>query len=90
MGWMAFTWQTAIFFAAIAALLAGLICAELRWPTRQRKGWLPIATTRGDRAFITLLGSAFVHIGWLAASALWIGWASLLCCLLAWLVMRYG
>ena len=28
-------------------------------------GFLPIATTRGDRLFISLLGSAFINLAWL-------------------------
>ena len=28
---------------------------------------LRIATTRGDRLFITLLGAAFIHLAWLGA-----------------------
>ncbi len=31
-----------------------------------RRGILGLDTTRGDRLFISLLGSAFIHMGWLA------------------------
>jgi len=31
-----------------------------------RRGILGLDTTRGDRLFISLLGSAFIHLGWLA------------------------
>ena len=30
-----------------------------------RKGILGIDTTRGDRLFVSLLGSAFIHLAWL-------------------------
>ncbi|MEE8297476.1 MAG: DUF2160 family membrane protein, partial [Hyphomicrobium sp.] len=30
-----------------------------------RRGWLPMATTRGDRLFVGLLASAFFHLAWL-------------------------
>ena len=30
-----------------------------------RRGVLGLDTTRGDRLFITLLGSAFIHLAWL-------------------------
>jgi predicted small integral membrane protein len=30
-----------------------------------RRGVLGIETTRGDRLFISLLGSAFIHLAWL-------------------------
>ena len=31
-----------------------------------RRGILGLATTRGDRLFISLLGSAYIHLAWLA------------------------
>ena len=31
----------------------------------ERVGVLRIATTRGDRLFISLLGAAFIHLAWL-------------------------
>jgi predicted small integral membrane protein len=65
---MAWTGPTAAFFAAIAVGLAIMTASELRWPTTVRKGFLPIPTTRGDRFFVALLTSAWVHIGWLAAT----------------------
>jgi predicted small integral membrane protein len=38
-----------------------------------RHGILGLDTTRGDRLFISLLGSAFIHLGWLALTdaSLW-------------------
>jgi predicted small integral membrane protein len=30
-----------------------------------RRGVLGLDTTRGDRLFISILGSAFIHLGWL-------------------------
>jgi len=64
--WMAWTWQTAVFFAAIAALLGTFTVLALRFPERERVGVLRIPTTRGDRLFISLLGSAFICLGWIA------------------------
>ncbi len=54
-----------------------------------RKGILGLDTTRGDRLFISLLGSAFIHLFWLAlvGSVLWI--ATILCFGYAILVFRY-
>jgi predicted small integral membrane protein len=74
--WMAWTWQTATFFAAIAALLATMTLLAVFRPEVERIGVLGIATTRGDRLFVSLLGSAFIHLGWLGlvGSDLW--WAS--------------
>ena len=72
--WMAWTAPTAAFFAALAALLVGMTIWEIASPTRRRRGWLPIATTRGDRLFVGLLACAFLHLAWLALTpfSLWI------------------
>lgn len=62
MEWMVWTTPTAIFFSAIAAMLVGMTAWELASPTIERKGFLPIATTRGDRLFIGLLCAAYIHL----------------------------
>jgi predicted small integral membrane protein len=74
LSWMAWTWETAAFFLCIAAILAAMTIWELRSPGgAPRLGVLAIETTRGDRLFISLLGSAFIHLAWLglAGSPLW-------------------
>jgi predicted small integral membrane protein len=74
LSWMAWTWETAAFFAAIAGLLVAMTFWELRSPGgAPRRGILAIDTTRGDRLFISLLSSAFIHLGWLGllGSPLW-------------------
>ena len=66
LSWMAWTWQTAVFFGAIAALLALMTVLEIRRPGgNPRDGILGLRTTRGDRLFISLLSAAYVHILWL-------------------------
>ncbi len=77
MAWMAWTKPSAIFFAVILGMIAVLLVWELVSPTRERKGFLPMPTTRGDRFFIGLLVSAFVHMAWLGLSAMspWIATA---------------
>jgi predicted small integral membrane protein len=72
--WMAWTFETAAFFAAIGCLLAAMTVWEILVPGGgRRRGVLAIETTRGDRLFISLLGGAYVHLGWLAllGSPLW-------------------
>ena len=64
-GWMAWTLPVALFFLAIAALLALMTLLALRFPETPRLGVLRIETTRGDRLFISLLGSAFICLAWL-------------------------
>ena len=63
--WMAWTWQTALFFAGIASLLLGMTVLAVYRPETERVGVLRIPTTRGDRLFISLLGAAFIHLAWL-------------------------
>ena len=65
MDWMAWTLPTAIFFGVIAALLITFTILALKFPETPRVGILRIETTRGDRLFITLLGSAFINLAWL-------------------------
>ena len=65
MAWMAWTWPTATFFIVIALLLITFTILAIRYPETPRVGVLRIETTRGDRLFITLLGSAFINLAWL-------------------------
>lgn len=90
LGWMAWTLPTALFFTGVAALLAVLTWLELRWPTRPRRGWLPLVTTRGDRVFVSLLVAGFVHAGWLAVTDASVVGASLVSVLLAAALLRWG
>ena len=61
-GWMAWTLPIALFFWTIACLLVAMTLLAIRFPETPRIGVLRIETTRGDRLFISLLGSAFVHL----------------------------
>ena len=90
LSWMAWTWQTATFFGVIALLLAAMTVWELRRPGgAPRHGVLGLDTTRGDRLFISLLGSAYIHLGWLALVPWPLGWALGLSLIYAFLVFRY-
>lgn len=65
LAWMAWTPATAIFFALIACALAVMTWLALRHPETERIGMIGIATTRGDRLFISLVGSAVIHLIWI-------------------------
>jgi predicted small integral membrane protein len=65
MEWMAWTWPTAAFFGIIAITLITFTVLAIKYPEVPRNGILRIETTRGDRLFITLLGSAFINLAWL-------------------------
>jgi len=75
--WMAWTLPVVVFFACIVLMLAGMTVWELRSPTVLRKGFLPIATTRGDRLFIGLLTAAFINLAFVATSERMIAWFGL-------------
>lgn len=75
LAWMAWSAQTAAFFGFIALCLVSMMVWEYARPGgAPRRGILGLDTTRGDRLFISLLGSAYIHLAWLALSdaPLWI------------------
>lgn len=75
--WMAWTTPVAVFFCSVGLLLAGMTFWELRSPTVERKGWLPIATTRGDRLFIGLLTAGYVNLAFVGLAGRMAAWFSL-------------
>ncbi|NVD40984.1 DUF2160 domain-containing protein [Ensifer sp. HO-A22] len=89
--WMAWTLPTALFFITIALLLVGMGIWEYVSPGgNPRIGILRFETTRGDRLFVSLLGSAFIHLAWLGFGGgqhLW--WALALSVVYAVGVFRY-
>ena len=89
MAWMAWTVPTAIFFSTIAALLVIFTVLAARWPETPRSGILGIETTRGDRLFITLLGSAFINLAWLGLVGAYQPYALIVCLLYAAAVFRW-
>ena len=75
-GWMAWSFPGALFFLTIAALLALMAVWEYASPGgNPRVGILRFETTRGDRLFISLLGSAFIHLAWLGLVGANLWWA---------------
>ncbi|EGI76922.1 DUF2160 domain-containing protein [Hylemonella gracilis] len=99
--WMAWTLPVAVFFIAIVLLLVGMTVWEIRSPTTRRRGFLPLATTRGDRLFIGLLLAAYVNLAFVGLSGKLAAWLDLpsepsvwisfvLSMLLLLLVMRKG
>ena len=91
--WMAWTLPTALFFGTIALLLACMgVVAKLAPRNEPRVGVLGIATQRGDRLFLSLLGSAFIHLAFVGLAPdnlpLWI--ATLVSLVYATLVFRFA
>lgn len=75
--WMAWTTPVAVFFICIVLMLAGMTVWEIKSPSTMRKGFLPIATTRGDRLFIGLLLAAYVNLAFVGLSGKLAQWLSL-------------
>ena len=83
LSWMAWTWPTAFVFIGLFSAMAVLTVLEIKRPGgAERRGILGLTTTRGDRLFLTCLGSPFIFLGWLglvgmplwAPLAIAIGW----------------
>ena len=89
MDWMAWTWPTALFFAAIAVTLCVMTLLQLKYPSVARVGALGIETTRGDRLFITLLGSGFINLAWIGLTNAPQYFALIVCALFAIVVFRW-
>ena len=75
--WMAWTLPVAVFFGCIVLMLAGMTVWELKSPTLLRKGFLPIATTRGDRLFIGLLTAGYINLAFIGLAGKFAQWFSL-------------
>lgn len=88
-GWMAWTFPVALFFFCIASVLILFTLLAIRFPETPRRGVLHIETTRGDRLFITLLGSAFINLAWLFFFGAPLTGALILCPIYALAVFRW-
>ncbi len=73
--WMAWTWPSGLFFIGVFTAMAIITVIEIKKPgTSARKGALGLVTTRGDRLFLSLMGSAWIFLAWLGifGTPLWI------------------
>jgi predicted small integral membrane protein len=77
LAWMVWTTPVTVFFIGIALLLAGMTLWELKSPTLLRKGFLPLATTRGDRLFIGLLTAAYINLAFVGLAGHFMNWFGL-------------
>jgi predicted small integral membrane protein len=88
--WMAWTGPTALFFLTIAGLILAMCVWEYFAPGgNPRRGVLGLDTSRGDRLFVSLLGSAWIALAWLALVPLALWWSLVACVLYSVLVFRY-
>jgi len=77
LSWMVWTTPVAVFFVCVVLMLIGMTVWETRTPTLERKGFLPIATTRGDRLFIGLMCAAWINLAWVGLGEKMMAWFSL-------------
>ena len=88
--WMAWTQPTALFFGSVLAPLVAMCVWEAIQPGGgPRQGLLGLTTTRGDRLFMSLLGSAFIALGWIGWVPLEPQWSLLTCMLYSLFVFRW-
>jgi len=88
-GWMAWTFPVALFFYGIGTLLVVFSVFAIRFPEVPRRGVLGMETTRGDRLFLTLLGSAFINLTWLYFFGAPLTGALIICLFYAAMVFRW-
>ena len=77
LAWMVWTTPVAVFFTCIGLMLVGMTVWEIKSPTALRKGFLPLATTRGDRLFIGLLTAAYINLAFVGLSKTLMEWLAL-------------
>lgn len=90
LAWMEWTVPTAIFCGTIILIVIGMTIWQTVSPSLERRGFLPIPTTPGDRLFIGILTSVYVFFAWISLTqlSLWILLALVICWILA--VMIWG
>jgi predicted small integral membrane protein len=72
--WMCWTLPTAIFCITIFLTLTAMTVWQTVSPSVERRGFLPIPTTPGDRLFIGLVSALYIQLAWLGLTdlSLWI------------------
>src|SRR5262249_51853431 len=75
--WMVWTLPVAVFFSCVVLMLIGMTILEIRSPTVTRKGFLPIATTRGDRLFVSLLTTDYINLAFVGLAGKFGEWLHL-------------
>jgi predicted small integral membrane protein len=90
LSWMEWTLPTALFCIAIFLILAAMTVWQTISPSMERRGFLPIPTTPGDRLFIGILGSIYLFLAWIGLTDLSL--LILLFIAIGWIivVMRWG
>jgi predicted small integral membrane protein len=74
LAWMEWTVPTAIFCGTIILIVIAMTIWQTVSPSLERRGFLPIPTTPGDRLFIGILSSVYIFFAWISLIklSLWI------------------
>ncbi|MBW2093428.1 MAG: DUF2160 domain-containing protein [Deltaproteobacteria bacterium] len=90
LSWMAWTLPTAIFCISIFLIVIAMTIWQAMSPSTERRGFLPIPTTPGDRFFIGILTSIYIFLAWVGLTdfSLWILLVIAVCWIIV--VMRWG
>ncbi len=88
--WMEWTVPTAIFCGTIILIVIAMTIWQTVSPSLERRGFLPIPTTPGDRLFIGILTSVYIFFVWvgLTSLSLWLLLALVVCWVIV--VMIWG
>ena len=62
---MYWTWPSLVFFIILLVTIFSMTVWDVLSPCKERKGFLPIATTRGDRLFIGIISTIGFYFLWL-------------------------
>jgi len=62
LGWMFWSWQSGLFFFLVFLSIAFLGVLQHFSPSVDRKGFFPMATTRGDRLFIGIYSTFVIFL----------------------------
>jgi len=89
LSWMAWTWPTALFFVAIGLALLAMTIWQFKAPSIERTGFTGLRTTRGDRFFVSLLGSAFIELAWIGMLGDYYIVSAGVCLLYSWAMFRW-
>ena len=81
LAWMEWTVPTAIFCGTIILTVIAMTVWQTLAPSLERRGFLPIPTTPGDRLFMGILSSVYLFFAWIALThfSLWILLAVAVC-----------
>ena len=78
LGWMYWTLPSGIFFGGLFLTIIGMAIWDEIQPNVNRKGFLPVETSRGDRLFIGIMSTIVIHLLWLLILGLKFLWGAVI------------